>query len=172
MGPLNISRETLQQIKILRVIKKNLVKKCLEMFSEIAEKKDDYKKFYEQFGKCLKLGVHEDSTNRTKVAELMRYQTSKSGDELISFKEYVDRMKEGQNDIFYITGESVAGVSSSPFLEQLRKKGYEVLYMVDPIDEYCVQQLKEYDGKKLKSVTKEGLDLEKTEDEKKEFEEK
>merc|ERR1712031_2753 len=78
---------------ILRVIKKNLVKKCLEMFAEIAEKKDDYKKFYEQFGKCLKLGVHEDSTNRTKVAELMRYQTSKSGDELISFKEYVDRMK-------------------------------------------------------------------------------
>merc|ERR1712232_1267572 len=102
------------------------------MFAEIAEKKDDYKKFYEQFGKCLKLGVHEDSTNRTKVAELMRYQTSKSGDEMISFKEYVDRMKEGQNDI---------------------------IYMVDPIDEYSVQQLKEFDGKKLKSVTKEGLDI-------------
>merc|ERR1719330_947075 len=93
--PLNISRETLQQNKILRVIKKNLVKKCLEMFAEIAEKKDDYKKFYEQFGKCLKLGVHEDSTNRTKVAELMRYHSSKSGDEQISFKEYVDRTKEG-----------------------------------------------------------------------------
>merc|ERR1712087_1018400 len=102
--PLNISRETLQQNKILRVIKKNLVKKCLEMFAEIAEKKDDYKKFYEQFGKCLKLGVHEDSTIRTKVAELLRFHTSKSGDELISFKEYVDRMKEGQNDIYYITG--------------------------------------------------------------------
>merc|ERR1712165_612345 len=158
--PLNISRETLQQNKILRVIKKNLVKKCLEMFAEIAEKKDDYKKFYEQFGKCLKLGVHEDSTNRTKVAELMRYHTSKSGDEQISFKEYVDRMKEGQNDIYYITGESIAAVSSSPFLETLRKKGLEVMYMVDPIDEYCVQQLKEFDGKKLKSTTKEGLDLE------------
>merc|ERR1712200_117609 len=132
MGPLNISRETLQQNKILRVIKKNLVKKCLEMFAEIAEKKDDYIKFYEQFGKCLKLGVHEDSTNRTKVAELLRSHTSKSGDELIGLKEYVDRMKEGQNDIYYITGESIAAVSSSPFLETLRKKGLEVLYMTDP----------------------------------------
>merc|ERR1712144_103282 len=151
--PLNISRETLQQNKILRVIKKNLVKKCLE-----------------QFGKCLKLGIHEDSTNRQKVAELLRYQTSKSGDESISLKEYVDRMKEGQNDIYYITGESVAQVSSSPFLENLRKKGLEVLYMVDPVDEYAVQQLKEFDGKKLKSVTKEGLDIA-DEDEKKKLEE-
>eukprot|EP00434_Breviolum_minutum_P027507 symbB.v1.2.024324.t1/scaffold2287.1/size83372/2 len=152
--PLNISRETLQQNKILRVIKKNLVKKCLEMFAEIAEKKDDYKKFYEAFGKCLKLGVHEDSTNRTKIAELLRFHTSKSGDEQISLKEYVDRMKEGQNDIFYITGESIVAVSSSPFLETLRKKGIEVLYMVDPVDEYATQQLKEFDGKKLKSTTK------------------
>merc|ERR1719207_198895 len=168
--PLNISRETLQQNKILRVIKKNLVKKCLEMFAEIAEKKDDYKKFYEQFSKNIKLGIHEDSTNRAKVAELMRYHTSKSGDEQISFKEYVDRMKEGQNDIYYITGESIAAVSSSPFLETLRKKGLEVLYMVDPIDEYAVQQLKEFDGKKLKSTTKEGLDIE-DEDEKKKIEE-
>merc|ERR1719420_1975314 len=168
--PLNISRETLQQNKILRVIKKNLVKKCLEMFTEITEKKDDYKKFYEQFGKNLKLGIHEDSTNRAKLADLLRYQTSKSGDESISLKEYCDRMKEGQNDIYYITGESIQGVSSSPFLETLRKKGIEVLYMVDPIDEYCVQQLKEYDSKKLKSVTKEGLDLD-TEEEKKKTEE-
>merc|ERR1719506_1866747 len=168
--PLNISRETLQQNKILRVIKKNLVKKCLEMFTEVAEKKDDYKKFYEQFGKNLKLGIPEDSTNRAKLADLLRYQTSKSGDESISLKEYVDRMKEGQQDIYYITGESVAQVSSSPFIETLRKKGFEVLYMVDPIDEYCVQQLKEYDGKKLKSVSKEGLDLD-TEEEKKKTEE-
>merc|ERR1711881_691263 len=133
--PLNISRETLQQNKILRVIKKNLVKKCLEMFIEIGEKKDDYKKFYEQFSKNIKLGINEDSTNRMKIAELMRYHTSKSGDEQISFKEYVDRMKEGQNDIYYITGESIAAVSSSPFLENLRKKGLEVLYMVDHIDD-------------------------------------
>merc|ERR1712159_738765 len=169
--PLNISRETLQQNKILRVIKKNLVKKCLEMFTEITEKKDDYKKFYEQFGKNLKLGVHEDSTNRAKLADLLRFQTSKSGDEQISLKEYVDRMKEGQEDIFYITGESVQSVSTSPFIESLRKKGYEVLYMCDPIDEYAVQQLKEYDGKKLKSVTKEGLELDDTEEEKKRVEE-
>merc|ERR1711966_341958 len=168
--PLNISRETLQQNKILRVIKKNLVKKSIEMMSEISEKKDDYKKFYEQFGKNLKLGIHEDSTNRAKLADLLRYQTSKSGDESISLKEYVDRMKEGQQDIYYITGESVAQVSSSPFIETLRKKGFEVLYMVVPIDEYCVQQLKEYDGKKLKSVSKEGLDLE-DEEEKKTLEE-
>merc|ERR1712139_43654 len=168
--PLNISRETLQQNKILRVIKKNLVKKCLEMFTEISEKKDDYKKFYEQFSKNLKLGIHEDSTNRNKIAELMRYNTSKSGDEQISLKEYVDRMKEGQNDIYYITGESIAQVSSSPFLENLRKRGLEVLYMVDPVDEYSVQQLKEFDGKKLKSVTKEGLDIA-DEDEKKKLEE-
>merc|ERR1711959_810095 len=168
--PLNISRETLQQNKILRVIKKNLVKKSIEMFNEIAEKKDDYKKFYEQFSKNLKLGIHEDSTNRAKLADLLRYQTSKSGDEMISLKEYCDRMKEGQNDIYYMTGESIAQVSSSPFIETLRKKGFEVLYMVDPIDEYGVQQLKEYDGKKLKSVSKEGLDLD-TEDEKKKTEE-
>merc|ERR1719262_1526890 len=137
---------------------------------EIAEKKDDYKKFYEQFGKNLKLGIHEDSTNRTKISELMRDHTSKSGDEMISLKEYVDRMKEGQNDIFYITGESIAQVSASPFIEQLRKKGFEVIYMVDPVDEYAVQQVKEFDGKKLKSVTKEGLDLD-DEDEKKKMEE-
>merc|ERR1711998_274241 len=168
--PLNISRETLQQNKILRVIKKNLVKKCLEMFTEITEKKDDYKKFYEQFGKNIKLGIHEDSTNRAKLADLLRFQTSKSGDEMISLKEYVDRMKEGQQDIYYITGESIAQVSSSPFLETLRKKGLEVLYMVDPVDEYAVQQLKEFDGKKLKSTTKEGLDIA-DEDEKKKLEE-
>merc|ERR1711964_442238 len=168
--PLNISRETLQQNKILRVIKKNLVKKCLEMFNEIAKKKDDYKKFYEQFGKNLKLGIHEDSTNRNKLADLLRYQTSKSGDESISLKEYCDRMKEGQNDIYYVTGESVQQVSSSLFIETLRKKGFEVVYMCDPIDEYAVQQLKEYDGKKLNSVTKEGLDLD-TDEEKKKTEE-
>ena len=169
--PLNISRETLQQNKILKVIKKNIVKKCLEMFAEIQENQEDYKKFYEQFSKNLKLGIHEDSANRGKLADLLRFHTSKSGEDLISFKDYVQRMKEGQKDIFYITGESRAQVAHSPFLEALRKRGYEVLYLVDPIDEYMVQQLKDYDGKKLKSCTKEGLDLEETEEEKKQKEE-
>ena len=169
--PLNISRETLQQNKILKVIKKNIVKKCLEMFAEIQENQEDYKKFYEQFSKNLKLGIHEDSANRGKLADLLRFHTSKSGEDLISFKDYVQRMKEGQKDIFYITGESRAQVANSPFLEALRKRGYEVLYLVDPIDEYMVQQLKDYDGKKLKSCSKEGLDLEETEEEKKQKEE-
>lgn len=169
--PLNISRESLQQNKILKVIKKNLVKKCLEMFSEIAEKEDKYKTFYEQFSKNLKLGIHEDNSNRSKIAELLRFHTSKGGNDLVSLKEYVDRMREGQKDIYYITGESRASVAGSPFLEGLRKRNLEVLYMVDPIDEYAVQQLKEFDGKKLVCCTKEGLDLEDGEEEKKKFEE-
>jgi molecular chaperone HtpG len=169
--PLNISRETLQQNKILKVIKKNVVKKCLEMFAEIAENQEDYKKFYEQFSKNLKLGIHEDTTNRKKIADLLRFHTSKTGEDQISLKDYIQRMKEGQKDIFYITGESRAAVAQSPFIEGLKKKGFEVLYLVDPIDEYMVQQMKDYDDKKLKSVTKEGLDLDDTEEEKKKQEE-
>ncbi|SOV12922.1 heat shock protein 90 [Plasmodium sp. gorilla clade G2] len=168
--PLNISRESLQQNKILKVIKKNLIKKCLDMFSELAENKENYKKFYEQFSKNLKLGIHEDNANRTKITELLRFQTSKSGDEMIGLKEYVDRMKENQKDIYYITGESINAVSNSPFLEALTKKGFEVIYMVDPIDEYAVQQLKDFDGKKLKCCTKEGLDIDDSEEAKKDFE--
>merc|ERR1712166_394553 len=165
--PLNISRESLQQNKILKVIKKNIIKRCLEMFADIQENAEDYKKFYEQFSKQLKLGIHEDQGSRTKIAELLRFDTSKSGEDMISLKEYVQRMKEEQKVIYYITGESKAAVSTSPFMEGLKKRGLEVLYLTDPIDEYMVQQLKEYDGKKLVSCTKEGLHFDEAEDEKK-----
>merc|ERR1711916_4234 len=156
--PLNISRESLQQNKILRVIKKNLVKKSIDLFMELAEDSEKYNKFYEQFSKNLKLGIHEDSANRPKLAKLLRYHSTKSGETVTSLDDYISRMPEEQEDIYYVTGES-------------KKKGMEVLYMVDPIDEYAVQQLKEYEGKKLICATKEGLKINETDDEKKTFEE-
>lgn len=169
--PLNISREMLQQNKILKVIRKNLVKKCLELFEELAEDKENYKKYYEQFCKNLKLGIHEDSQNRSKLADLLRYHTSASGDEACSLKEYVSRMKENQKHIYYITGENRDQVANSSFVERVKKRGYEVVYMTEPIDEYVVQQMREYDGKTLVSVTKEGLELPEDEEEKKKREE-
>ncbi|KAM8921220.1 LOW QUALITY PROTEIN: heat shock protein HSP 90-alpha-like [Pelodytes ibericus] len=165
--PLNISREMLQQSNILKVIRKNLVKKCLELFTELSEDKDNYKKFYEQFSKNMKLGIHEDSQNQKKLSELLRYHSSVSGDEMISLSEYVSRMKENQKHIYYITGETKEQAAHSAFVERLQKQGLEVLYMTEPIDEYCVQQLKEFDGKTLVSVTKEGFELPEEEEKKK-----
>jgi len=155
----------------LKVIRKNIVKKCLELFGEIAENAEDFKKFYEQFSKNLKLGIHEDSANRQKLAELLRYHTSKSGEETISLKEYIARKKENQKEIYVITGDSRASVAASPFVEALKKRDLEVIYMVDPIDEYVIQQMKDFDGFKLKNCSKEGLEFDQTEDEKKKAEE-
>merc|ERR1712165_677815 len=169
--PLNISREMLQQNKILKVIRKNIVKKCMDLMDELNEDKDNFKKFYEQFAKNIKLGMHEDSTNRKKLAGYLRYHTSASGDELCSLGDYVSRMKENQKDIYYITGENKEVVGSSSFVETLKKRGLEVIYMTEPIDEYVVQQMKEFDGKNLVSVTKEGLELPEDEEEKKKREE-
>jgi molecular chaperone HtpG len=170
--PLNISREMLQQNKILKVIKKNIVKKCLDLFAEIKanSESEDYTKFYEQFSKNIKLGIHEDASNREKLSELLMFHSTKSGQKMVSLSDYVANMPASQTQIYYITGESLKSVVNSPFIEQCKMRNLEVLFMIDPIDEYCVQQLKEYQGKSLVCVTKEGLTFDSSEDEKQKWE--
>lgn len=136
---LNIFREMFQQNKILKVIRKNFVKKCLELFVEVIEDNDNYKKFYEQFGKNIKLGIYEDSVNRIKLVDFFRYYFFVFGDEMIFLKDYVIRMKENQKDIYYIIGENKDQVSYFVFVEQVKNRGFEVLYMIEFIDEYVVQ---------------------------------
>eukprot|EP01033_Poteriospumella_lacustris_P011964 gene11965-8542_t len=175
--PLNVSRETLQQHKLLKIMGKKLVRKVLEMLRKLSLGKQDkdsdeeseskneiyqdnshpYIKFFEQFGKSLKMGVVEDAANRSKLAKLLRFQSSKSEGKYTSFDSYLETKPEWQKDIYYLAAESIEAAEKSPFMEVARRKGIEVLFLIDPIDEYAIQNLGDYDGHKLQSLTKEGL---------------
>uniref|UniRef100_A0A8C8FGL2 Histidine kinase/HSP90-like ATPase domain-containing protein n=1 Tax=Oncorhynchus tshawytscha TaxID=74940 RepID=A0A8C8FGL2_ONCTS len=154
--PLNVSRETLQQHKLLKVIRKKLVRKTLDMIKKIAEEQYN-DKFWKEFGTNIKLGVIEDHSNRTRLAKLLRFQTSNSDTVLASLEQYVERMKDKQDKIYFMAGTSRKEAESSPFVESLLKKGYEVIYLTEPVDEYCVQALPEFDGKRFQNVAKEGI---------------
>ena len=169
--PLNISREILQQNKILKVIKKNIVKKVIELLTELSEDKEKYSQFYEQYSKNIKLGIHEDNNNKVRLSKLLRFKSSKSENEVISFDDYISNMNEEQKEIYYIIGESQEYVNNAPFLEKLKKKDIEVIYMTDPIDEYMMQQLTDYDGKKFVNICKSKLNIDDTEVDTKKYEE-
>uniref|UniRef100_A0A672I1K5 Endoplasmin n=1 Tax=Salarias fasciatus TaxID=181472 RepID=A0A672I1K5_SALFA len=160
--PLNVSRETLQQHKLLKVIRKKLVRKTLDMIKKIAEEQYN-EKFWKEFGTNIKLGVIEDHSNRTRLAKLLRFQTSNSQTELASLEQYVERMKEKQDKIYFMAGTSRKEAESSPFVERLLKKGYEVVYLTEPVDEYCIQALPEFDGKRFQNVAKEGVKFDESE---------
>jgi molecular chaperone HtpG len=155
---LNVSREILQQDRLVRNIRKNLIKKVLDRLADMEQ--ETYDNFYTEFGPILKIGVHTDFDNKNKLAELLRYKTTKSEDAFVSLKTYVENMQEGQEAIYYITGENMAALLNSPHLEKLKEKNYEILLMNDPVDEWVVQSLTEYDGKPLKSAEKGDLGLE------------
>eukprot|EP00049_Salpingoeca_infusionum_P017190 m.352067 g.352067 ORF g.352067 m.352067 type:complete len:818 (-) comp16431_c0_seq1:134-2587(-) len=159
--PLNVSRETLQQHKLLKVIKKKLVRKALDMIKKLD--KETYQKFWKEFGTSIKLGLIEDYSNRTRLAKLLRFMSSYDKTEYVSLEEYVERMKSNQETIFFMAAASRTEAESSPFVERLLKRGYEVLYLVEPVDEYALQNLPEFDGKKFQNVAKEGLTLDDSE---------
>ena len=163
---LNVSREILQRDRLVRNIRRNLVKKLFDLFEKMEE--EDYQKFYSEFGHVLKIGVHTDPENRDKIANLLRYKTLRSKEKGLSLKEYIENMPEGQKDIYYITGDDASSLMNSPHLELLKDKGYDVILMTDPVDEWVVMGLPEYQGKKLKSAEKGDIELDKTDtDEKK-----
>ncbi|CAB3250982.1 unnamed protein product [Arctia plantaginis] len=160
--PLNVSRETLQQHKLIKIIKKKLVRKVLDMLKKIPD--DEYLAFWKEYSTNIKLGVIEDPSNRSRLAKLLRFYSS-HGSDMTFLADYVSRMKAGQNHIYYIAGASQAEVRKSPFAERLVKRGYEVLYLTEAVDEYCLSSLPEYDGKKFQNIAKEIFDLEENEQE-------
>lgn len=163
---LNVSREILQQDRLVRNIKKNLVKKVFDLLTRMDAEK--YETFYGEFGQVIKAGIPTDHANKEKIAELLRYRTTKSDGKLKSLAEYVEGMGEEQKEIYYITGDNLTALLNSPHLEALKEKDFEVLLMTDPVDEWVTQSLPEYDGKKLKSAEKGDLELDKVDEEKKE----
>lgn len=159
--PLNVGRETLQQHKLLKVIKKKLVRKTLDMIKKIDDSK--YNDFWKEFSTNLKLGIIEDQTNRNRIAKLLRFHSSKTGpDGWTSLSSYVKDMPSEQEQIFYVAGSTYDEVSQSPFVERVLKKGYEVLYLTDAVDEYTLSNLPDFEGKKFQNIAKEGLALDKS----------